>query len=118
MRGCEHPLQGYVQGKQGAGNYCIVDYKGPNQKVVCEVLFGYVQKPGEILFAQSGGGGGWGDPLERDPELVLRDVLDEYVSMEGARRDYGVIIDPISLTVDEAATRKLREEMRGACGGS
>lgn len=112
IQGCEHPLQGFVDGKQGAGNYCILDYKGPNRKVLRDYAFEYVQKPGEILFAQSGGGGGWGEPLDRDPGLVLQDVLDEYVSIEGARRDYGVVIDPVSLTVDEVATQKLREGMR------
>jgi N-methylhydantoinase B len=113
---CEHPLQGYAGGKQGAGNYVVLDYKGPNERVVGDVAFEYVQKPGEIMFAQSGGGGGWGDPLDRDSALVLRDVLDEYVSIENARRDYGVVIDPVSLTVDEAATQKLRAEMRNANG--
>ena len=39
-----------------------------------------------------GGGGGWGDPLDRDPQAVLDDVLDEYVSVAGAERDYGVVL--------------------------
>jgi N-methylhydantoinase B len=116
VQGCEHPLQGYAGGKPGAGNYCILDYKGSNERPVQDVVFGYVQKPGEILFAQSGGGGGWGDPLDRDPAMVLRDVLDEYVSLEGARREYGVVIDPATLTVDETATQKLRAELRNATG--
>jgi N-methylhydantoinase B len=61
-----------------------------------------------------GGGGGWGDPLDRDPQAVLDDVIDEYVSVEGARRDYGVVIlgDPISdpegLAIDLEATAALR----------
>ena len=58
-----------------------------------------------------GGGGGWGSPLERDPLSVLEDVLDEYLSIAGARRDYGVIIDPEDLTVDADATRVLRNSM-------
>lgn len=107
-----HPLQGFVGGRPGAGNFCVLDYQGPNETPVGEVAFEHVQKPGEILLAQSGGGGGWGDPLDRDPAMVLRDVLDEYVSIEGARRDYGVVIDPVNLTVDEDATRQLREERR------
>jgi N-methylhydantoinase B len=51
-----------------------------------------------------GGGGGWGDPLDRDPALVREDVIDEYVSLEGARRDYGVVLNPGTLEIDEAAT--------------
>jgi N-methylhydantoinase B len=65
------------------------------------------------MRAELGGGGGWGDPLERDPAAVLEDVLDEYVSVAGARRDYGVVIVEGEMTVDEAATRALRESMAG-----
>jgi N-methylhydantoinase B len=67
---------------------------------------------------QTCGGGGWGDPLARDPQAVKRDVRDEYVTITGALRDYGVVIqgdplnDPESLVVDEAATRKRREDMK------
>jgi N-methylhydantoinase B len=43
---------------------------------------------------------------------VLQDVLEDYVSLEGARRDYGVVIDPATQTVDEAATRRARAAMR------
>ena len=54
-----------------------------------------------------GGGGGWGDPLDRDPQAVLDDVLDEYVSVEGARRDYGVVLtgslEELTLEIDEVA---------------
>jgi N-methylhydantoinase B len=61
------------------------------------------------------GGGGWGDPFERDPAKVLHDVRDEYVSIEGAVRDYGVVVvgdptsDPEGLRVDEDATAALRK---------
>ncbi|MCP3688761.1 MAG: hydantoinase B/oxoprolinase family protein, partial [Gammaproteobacteria bacterium] len=57
---------------------------------------------------QSAGGGGYGDPFTRDLELVKRDVLYEYVSIEGARRDYGVVIDPENLEIDYDATAELR----------
>jgi N-methylhydantoinase B/oxoprolinase/acetone carboxylase alpha subunit len=54
------------------------------------------------------GGGGYGDPLERDPELVLSDLIDDYISVESARDFYGVAIDPSTLTVDYEETKKLR----------
>ena len=54
--------------------------------------------------------GGYGDPLERDPELVLSDVLDGFTTVELAERDYGVVIDPETLTVDAEATARLRKE--------
>ena len=54
------------------------------------------------------GGGGWGNPLHRDPERVRQDVVDGYVSIESAARDYGVIINPDTLEVDAAATARYR----------
>jgi len=56
------------------------------------------------------GGGGFGSPLKRDPAQVLVDVRDGYVSIEAARADYAVVIDPDAWTVDEAATERLRAE--------
>ncbi|WP_254861578.1 hydantoinase B/oxoprolinase family protein [Halovivax gelatinilyticus] len=65
-------------------------------------------EPGEIISNRSGGGGGYGDPFERDPEAVREDVADGYVSREGARDDYGVVIDDGE--IDHEATRSLRAE--------
>ena len=73
-------------------------------------------KANTVLRALTNGGGGWGNPFERDPQRVLRDVRDEYVSVAGAARDYGVVVlgdpatDPEGLQVDEAATAALRKE--------
>src|SRR4051795_2651291 len=69
---------------------------------------------GAMLRVITNGGGGWGSPFARDPQRVLADVRDEYVSIEGAARDYGVVVvgdphrDPEGLRVDEAATAALR----------
>ena len=65
---------------------------------------------GDVISFQQSGAGGYGDPLERDPARVLDDVLDEHVSIDAARRDYGVVIvgDGIDLRVDETATIALR----------
>ena len=60
------------------------------------------------------GGGGWGDPLERDPALVALEIVQGLVTPEGARA-YGVVVDA-SGTVDAAATEKLRAEMRTTRG--
>jgi N-methylhydantoinase B len=65
-------------------------------------------KPGDALVNNSGGGGGWGNPLMRDPQRVLEDVRNEYVSLESAEKDYGVAIEPKTLTIDEKATAVLR----------
>jgi len=53
---------------------------------------------------------GYGDPLERDPELVLSDVLDGYTTVDLAERDYGVVIDGEPLAVDRELTQRLRKE--------
>jgi N-methylhydantoinase B len=59
------------------------------------------------------GGGGYGDPFERDPALVLEDVLDEKISREAAERDYGVVIDLAAAAIDEHATARLRSNGPG-----
>jgi len=63
---------------------------------------------GEAYRSVLAGGGGWGAAMERDPEAVLDDLLNDKISLEAARRDYGVAIDPERMTVDDAETRKLR----------
>lgn len=65
-------------------------------------------RPGDTLIHRIGGAGGFGSPHERDPELVLRDVLDEKVSLRAARADYLVVIDSDRQVVDVAATELLR----------
>ena len=64
---------------------------------------------GDVLRHELAGPGGWGDPLERPPEDVLEDVLDAFVTVEGAARDYGVVIAEGS--IDVAATESLRQEI-------
>jgi N-methylhydantoinase B len=63
-----------------------------------------------VVTTYTGGGGGYGNPWERDPELVRRDVVAGYVTREGAERDYGVVLD-YALDVDSGATARRREEM-------
>ncbi|GAA2360069.1 hydantoinase B/oxoprolinase family protein [Nonomuraea africana] len=69
-------------------------------------------RAGEIIRIRTTGGGGWGSPYERDPEKVAADVRDGKVSAEGARADYGVVLDGDE--VDEAATRELRARLSAA----
>ncbi|MCW3064221.1 MAG: hydantoinase B/oxoprolinase family protein [Solirubrobacterales bacterium] len=77
-------------------------------------------KPNTIFRYLTNGGGGFGNPLEREPERVKVDVRDGYVSIEGAARDYGVVVtgdpetDPEGLQVDAEATEKRRAEMAAA----
>lgn len=71
-------------------------------------------EPGDVLHFNTWGGGGWGDPLERDPARVALDTARGLVTRDGARR-YGVVLDD-ELTVDTAATESLRAEMAAARG--
>ena len=77
-------------------------------------------KPSSVFRYLTNGGGGWGDPLERDPERVKNDVRDEYVSIAGAEQTYGVVVvgepltDPEGLVIDQDATDRRREHMRSA----
>jgi len=71
---------------------------------------------GDIFRHVLAGAGGWGDPLERDPAKVLKDVRNELLSPAKAADDYGVIVDTARWTIDDAATARRREEIRRARG--
>jgi len=106
-----HPPEGLFGGRPGARAQFLVNGAPGNP-------FGLTQlKPGDAVTIDAAGGGGCGNPLEREPERVERDVMEGYVSLEKAREDYGVIIDRKTLRLDEEATRKLRESLRGRLFG-
>jgi N-methylhydantoinase B len=101
-------------GKDAAGNSIGLRKAGqwetdmPNAKV-----FGVRLRHGDAYMMQSGGGGGFGSPLERDPALVAYDVQEGYVSMAAARSDYGVVVSETGV-LDVAATETLRAGMANA----
>lgn len=76
----------------------------------------YKLKRGDVVSWRTSGAGGYGNPLERDPELVRKDVLDGLVSVEGAERDYGVIISARG-EIDHARTEALRRRRSEAGAG-
>ena len=99
-----HPPKGLFGGKPGAKAQFLVDKVQGNP-------FGLTQlKPGDAVTIDAAGGGGYGNPLERDPEMLETDVREGYVSLEKAREYYGVVIDPKTFKVDMEATKKLRKE--------
>jgi N-methylhydantoinase B len=71
-------------------------------------------RKGDLLRIMTPGGGGWGNPLDRDPLVVQRDVWDGFVSPESALADYGVVLDPQTMEIDKIATQERRQQMRGA----
>ena len=97
-----HPPEGLFGGKPGAKAQFLVNEVQGNP-------FGLTQlKPGDAVTIDAAGGGGYGNPLRRDPEMLETDVKEGYVSLEKAREYYGVVIDPKTLKVDREATKKLR----------
>lgn len=68
--------------------------------------------PGEKCFTRAAGGGGWGNPLNRDPVRVQNDVIEGLVSVRRARNVYGVVINPDSFEIDAMATEVLRKELK------
>jgi 5-oxoprolinase (ATP-hydrolysing) len=72
--------------------------------------------PGDLLEWVTWGGGGLGDPLTRPAEKVALEVRRRLVTIDGARENYGVVINSESLTVDESATEALRKSLADARG--
>ena len=103
-----HPALGLRGGLPGAlGEARLSDGGRPHPKSH------YVLQPGQRVILSLPGGGGFGSPLERDPQRVLADARQGYISVEMAEKDYAVVIDPATLALDEAATADLRQERSG-----
>ena len=103
-----YPPEGLFGGKHGAKAQFLVSGQPGNP-------FGLTRmKPGDVIIMDVAGGGGYGDPLERDPEMVQDDVIQGYVSLEKAKEDYGVVIDAGTMKVDSLATEELRRSMKQA----
>lgn len=90
-----------------------------NERFLGSVFSNVAIESGDSFTRPSAGGGGHGDPLKREVELVLDDVIDGYVSLNRAAKDYGVVIKAIDpeldmYEVDEAATRSLRSDISDA----
>jgi len=101
-----YPPEGLFGGKHGEKAQFLVNGKSGNPYGLTQ--FG----PGDVVIMDAAGGGGYGNPLERDLELVEHDVLDGYVTLERAKEHYGVVINPETVKADVAATRTLRRLRR------
>jgi N-methylhydantoinase B len=104
------PPWGLFGGKPGKPNITVVYRKNGTQEKWRKISNLPLYQDEAVSF-QTGGGGGYGSPLERDPELVLKDVIDGYVSEKSAKKDYGVVIDKGKMSVDWDATKKLRSTL-------
>jgi N-methylhydantoinase B len=104
------PPWGLFGGKPGKSNITVV-YRNDGKQEKWRKISNLPLDKNEVVSFQTGGGGGYGSPLERKPELVLDDVINGYVSMASAREDYGVVINESDMTVDLEATKQLREKL-------
>jgi N-methylhydantoinase B len=105
-----------VAGGRAGEPFCVtVDLHG-KAKELGGLVDGEPVKAGQVVRVVTTGGGGWGDALEREPEWVLRDVVQGKVSVAAARAAYGVVLVERDgeYSIDEAATAKLRAELRAA----
>lgn len=99
-----YPAEGLFDGRPGAKAQFLVNGIPGNP-------YGLTQlNRGDVITIDAPGGGGYGHPGDRDPDLVAEDVLQGYVSIMRAKEEYGVVINPETLTVDAEATEILRKK--------
>jgi N-methylhydantoinase B len=107
-----YPPWGGAGGEEGSPNGVAVIPVGKDEPVVWRgKLARYPLRRGDVARLVTSVGGGYGDPLSRDPSLVRQDVRNGLLTVADARRLYGVVLDAESLVVDGAATAALRQEL-------
>jgi N-methylhydantoinase B len=99
---------GLFGGKSGAKGATVL--RRGSEEIPLHSKGAYNLEPGDVVSFVISGAGGYGNPMERDVQMVLKDVVGGYVSVEGARKDYGAVIHPENLTVDPEETQKLRRK--------
>ena len=116
LTACVFPRQqaaGFAGGTAGADNSVLV-HSGDAEINVENAYVDQLLGQRSDLSIRMGGGAGWGNPMARNPEQVLADVLDGYVSLEAAEEQYGVVIDPQKQQIDTARTAELRKSREGS----
>jgi N-methylhydantoinase B len=110
---CRFQAWGVLGGKAGRGSAMSLNPGRPNMRVLNNIDT-FTANPGDIVSIVSPGGGGRGDPLDREPERVLRDVVCNYVAITDAEADYGVVLTGagVDLAVNLPATEALRAQRR------
>ncbi|MGD9845567.1 MAG: hydantoinase B/oxoprolinase family protein [Variibacter sp.] len=106
----ENPPWGVAGGHAAGTGRCVINPGRPDERVLRPLSDGNMVKHGDIVRIETGGGGGWGHPFDREADAVLHDVRGGFVSRESAEGNYGVVLTPDGLSVDAAATGKRRAE--------
>jgi N-methylhydantoinase B len=107
------PPWGLWNGSPGGGAEYLLRLAGSDAFGSADQIMRPVPAQSEVII-RTGGGGGWGDPFEREPDAVLTDVLEGLVSIEAAEQTYGVVIEPTAMRIDDAATRLARAGRTGS----
>jgi N-methylhydantoinase B len=125
LRSTKHAVapKGIEGGLPGRTGKCTLNPGTEKDKVIPSRYSDHLLQPGDVVRLETPGGGGLGNPLERDPMRVLSDVRNGYVSREKAREIYGVVIEPANgdSVIDESRTREARKTpglTQGQRGGS
>ena len=105
-----HPAGGLCGGLEGSPSHFFLNPDTPSERAVPTVAVGVPLEPGDVVSVRTPGGGGYGDPLDRDPSRVVEDLLDERISPGIAEEVYGVKTRDGKLNV--AATRRLRRKLK------
>ena len=106
----KYPPYGLHGGKPGSPSWNILN-PGDGETVL--PTMGTTElKCGDVIRHVMAGGGGWGDPLERDPKAVEADIRDEKVTIDHALAQYGAVIDPATLRADLSATATERQKLQ------
>jgi len=103
----KYPPWGVEGGMMGTPNYAVV-YKENEEPRTYRKVAALKMERGDMVSLRTGGGGGWGDPMKREPKRVLSDVVNEYVTLKQALEVYGVAIDEKTLKVDRGRTERIR----------
>jgi len=106
----ENPPWGVAGGMAAGTGRCVINPGRPDERVIAPLSDGNIVKMGDVVRIETGGGGGWGHPFDREPERVLSDVAAGFVSPARAAADYGVIVAADGRSIDHAATKARRAE--------
>ena len=101
----EHPPWGVAGGHAAGTGRCVVNPGRPDERLLRPLSDGNMVKRGDIVRVETGGGGGWGHPFDREPERVAADVRGGFVSRASAEAHYGVVMGPDGASLDLEATR-------------
>jgi N-methylhydantoinase B len=104
----ENPPWGVAGGMAAGAGRCVINPGRPDERTIAPLSDGNMVRKGDVVRIETGGGGGWGHPFDREPERVLSDVRAGFVSRERAAADYGVVVAADERTIDQGATAARR----------